>query len=689
MYRTLTRKQIRAIEKKNKKSAVTLRKGTSILGTAMLVSSLSTPFLGHVAAAEERLPDDQVNGKQQTEGEHLQGEYHLQSETTESTESIESEKQETTQESSGSSEQSTVIEESTEESTEASSTPTDTPETEKEEIIYGSDNGKEFVDNPQAYMSIDGESRIMARSYSSPNQQDFINQISSYAKEIAPANDLYVSVMIAQAILESGWGSSSLSKAPNYNLFGIKGSYNGNSVTMQTKEYLNGKWVTIYDQFRKYPSFRESLADNARVLKTTSFSPGVYFYSGVWKSNTKSYRDATSWLAGRYATDPTYNAKLNNIIETYNLTQHDTPNNNGGNNGSNQPGGNSGNNQPGSNTGGGEQTPPPVTPPTTNPPVNGETYTVVSGDTLYAIGQRYGVSVTQLKSWNQLTSDTIYSGQKLIVKATGNSSGGGSTGETPSKPNNGGNNQNQGNNTLYTVVSGDSLYAIGQRYGVSVAQLKSWNQLSSDTIYPGQKLIVKSAGNTGNGGSNNQSTAKPSTPNGSNQQQTTYTVASGDSLYAIGMRYGVSVAQLKSWNKLSSDIIFPGQKLIVQSGSSTAPTGPTSSGKPNAAAQYTVKSGDTLYAISLKHNVSVSQLMQWNNLSSPLIFVGQKLVVSSGSSQTPVVPSASSNQKMHIVKSGDTLWGIAQQYHTTVSQLKQKNNLQTDIIYIGQRIAVG
>lgn len=156
-------------------------------------------------------------------------------------------------------------------------------------------------------------------------QQAFINQIAPSAKTLASANNLYASVMIAQAIVESGWGSSTLSKAPNYNLFGIKGTYNGQSVTMKTQEWSEKEgryWIDA--KFRKYPSYKESLGDNVTILKTTSFSSGNYYYSGAWKSNTKSYKDATAWLTGRYATAPNYGSTLNSIIQSYNLTQYDT-----------------------------------------------------------------------------------------------------------------------------------------------------------------------------------------------------------------------------------------------------------------------------------------------------------------------------------------------------------------------------
>lgn len=155
--------------------------------------------------------------------------------------------------------------------------------------------------------------------------QAFIDQIGWSASEVAASNDLYASVMIAQALLESAYGTSGLASAPNYNLFGVKGSYNGQVVYMATKEYVNGQWVTMNEPFRKYSSYWESFQDHANVLRSTSFSTGDYHYAGVWKSNTTSFYDATAYLTGRYATDPNYGAKLNSLINTYNLTRFDTP----------------------------------------------------------------------------------------------------------------------------------------------------------------------------------------------------------------------------------------------------------------------------------------------------------------------------------------------------------------------------
>lgn len=153
----------------------------------------------------------------------------------------------------------------------------------------------------------------------------FINGISSYAVSLGQKYNVYPSVMIAQAILESAWGGSSLSSAPNYNLFGIKGSYNGDSVAMKTSEYSKSKgWYSVIANFRKYPSYRESLEDNAKLLRN-GLTWNAANYSGTWRENASNYKEATAGLVkGGYATDPVYAKSLNNIITSYNLTQYDS-----------------------------------------------------------------------------------------------------------------------------------------------------------------------------------------------------------------------------------------------------------------------------------------------------------------------------------------------------------------------------
>jgi len=252
---------------------------------------------------------------------------------------------------------------------------------------------------PTAISFVPQQVQAAENQYATQDISGFIEQIGWSAQDVAANNDLYASVMIAQAILESGYGSSALSNAPYYNLFGVKGSYNGQSVYMPTQEYLNGQWVEMNEPFRQYNSYWESFQDHANVLRSTSFATGTAHYSGVWKSQTTSFYDATNYLTGRYATDPGYAQKLNWLIETYQLTRFDT--------GTTQ-------STAWSNT---TST---TTSETTTTSYSGSTssaqsYQVASGDTLWDIANRFGTTVDALMASNGLSSETIVIGQELIV----------------------------------------------------------------------------------------------------------------------------------------------------------------------------------------------------------------------------------------------------------------------------------
>ncbi|WP_458102755.1 autolysin [Enterococcus faecalis] len=715
-----------------KKTPVQWKKSTTLFSSALIVSSVGTPvaLLPVTAEATEEQPTNAEVAQAPTTETGL-----VETPTTETTPGTTEQPttdSSTTTESTTESSKETPTTPSTEQPTVDSTAPVESGTTDSSvaEIapVAPSTNESEAAPavTPDDEVKVPEARVASAQTFSalSPTQSpsEFIAELARCAQPIAQANDLYASVMMAQAIVESGWGASTLSKAPNYNLFGIKGSYNGQSVYMDTWEYLNGKWLVKKEPFRKYPSYMESFQDNAHVLKTTSFQAGVYYYAGAWKSNTSSYRDATAWLTGRYATDPSYNAKLNNVITAYNLTQYDTPSS-GGNTGGGtvNPGTGGSNNQSGTNT----------------------YYTVKSGDTLNKIAAQYGVSVANLRSWNGISGDLIFVGQKLIVKkgASGNTGGSnnnqsgtntyytvksgdtlnkiaaqygvsvanlrswngisgdlifvgqklivkkGASGNTGGSNNGGSNNNQSGTNTYYTIKSGDTLNKIAAQYGVSVANLRSWNGISGDLIFAGQKIIVKkgTSGNTGgsgNGGSNNNQS-------GTN---TYYTIKSGDTLNKISAQFGVSVANLQAWNNISGSLIFAGQKIIVKKG---ANSGSTNTNKPTnngggATTSYTIKSGDTLNKISAQFGVSVANLRSWNGIKGDLIFAGQTIIVKKGASAGGNASSTNSaSGKRHTVKSGDSLWGLSMQYGISIQKIKQLNGLSGDTIYIGQTLKVG
>lgn len=162
-----------------------------------------------------------------------------------------------------------------------------------------------------------------SNNYVSPAQQQaFLAQAVPMAQQAAAKYNVYASVMLAQAIIESAWGTSDLATMGN-NLFGMKGDYNGSSIDLPTSEWsADTGYYYIDSYFRKYPSLYESFADNGDKIRN-GVSWDAKFYSGAWKENTSSYKDATAWLQGRYATEPTYASILNNMIQIYNLTQYD------------------------------------------------------------------------------------------------------------------------------------------------------------------------------------------------------------------------------------------------------------------------------------------------------------------------------------------------------------------------------
>ena len=524
-----------------------------------------------------------------------------------------------------------------------------------------------------------------SRSYPA-NVQNFLNTIAPTAQKVAQQQGVYASLMIAQAALESAWGSSTL--ATNAcNLFGVKWTGTGSYVTMQTQEYYNGAYHTVYAKFQRYSSYEDSLSGYANLI-VTRCPKSTISYAGSVEQAAQNLRYG---VYGTYATDPNYATKLISVINTYNLRQYDS--NQGSVSGSDTNTGNTGSSD-------------------TNTGVSGQTYTVKSGDTLWGISQQTGISVANLRAWNNLTSNTIYVGQVLKLSASNANSNSGSNSGSQTTPSTGDNNNSSTSQATqtYTVKSGDSLWAIANKYNMSVASLKSLNNLSSDIIYVGQVLkVTASQSNTGSSSNNNSSNSSNNSSN-TTQSSQTYTVKSGDSLWAIATKYNMSVDALKALNNLSSNLIMPGQVLKVtasqsntgssnNNNSSNNNSSNNSSNTTQSSQTYTVKSGDSLWAIATKYNMSVASLKSLNNLSSDIIYVGQVLKVTASQSNTGSSSNNNSSNnnssnnttqssQTYTVKSGDSLWAIANKYNMTVAQLKELNQLSSNTIYIGQTLKI-
>ncbi len=270
--------------------------------------------------------------------------------------------------------------------------------------------------------------------------------------------------------------------------------------------------------------------------------------------------------------------------------------------------------------------------PYTGGPVGEGDYAVQKGDTLWSIAKKFNVSVDELKRANNLTTNAINVGQILRIPGY----------VPPSLA-----------TTTYIVQKGDSLWSIATAYRTTVSELMKLNNLTSTNLSLGQTLQIPQVV---------EPTPEPL------PSDNTYTVQPGDSLWSIANKFGVTVSELRSLNNLSSDLLSVGQVLLIPV-TPSLPTGTT----------YTVKKGDNLYSIAESFGVTVNQVKQANNLTSNLLSVGQVLTIPG---------AATTASRTYTVKSGDSLWTIANKYNVSVNDIKRTNNLTSDLLSIGQVLVI-
>lgn len=232
-------------------------------------------------------------------------------------------------------------------------------------------------------------------------------------------------------------------------------------------------------------------------------------------------------------------------------------------------------------------------------------HTVRRGETLGLIAERYGVTVSRLKDWNDLRSNKIFVGQRLKVVSMVDK------GEIEVE----GDADVQENATTHKVRRGESLFSIAEDYGVTIDNLKEWNNLSGSSIDAGQTLIVNASAAKASKKSSGSSEKKAAT--------TKHKVRRGETLGAIASRYGVTVDNLKDWNNLSSSRIDVGQTLIVKGNKSTSSLRSSKSSYTT----HTVRNGETLGGIAERYGTTASAIRKANGIKGSMIRKGQKLKI--------------------------------------------------------------
>ena len=257
------------------------------------------------------------------------------------------------------------------------------------------------------------------------------------------------------------------------------------------------------------------------------------------------------------------------------------------------------------------------------------TYVVQKGDTLYSIANKLGTTVSELKKENNLTSNTLQIGEVLRI---------------PTKE------IYEGEENVYIVQKGDTLYSVAMANNTTVDELKKANNLTSNILSTGQLLKIPSA-------------LLP---------ESTYIVKKGDSLYSIANKYNTTVDELKRINNLTSNILSIGQILKLPSDKASDVENEENT------ISYTVQKGDSLYSIARKYDTTIDRIKDLNNLTTNLLSIGQVLLI----------PTDTNLETTYTVQKGDSLYSIAKKYNTTVDRLKQLNNLSSNLLSIGQILIV-
>ncbi|MEJ6122076.1 LysM peptidoglycan-binding domain-containing protein [Vibrio sp. 2-Bac 85] len=308
-----------------------------------------------------------------------------------------------------------------------------------------------------------------------------------------------------------------------------------------------------------------------------------------------------------------------------------------------------------------------------------QTHVVKRGESLSVIAAKYQQSTKTLAEYNQLRSTTLAIGQKINIPGDVQLSVASTTAVNAPKPMTQRVLQKE---QLHQVKRGESLSVIASQYDKSIAQLMSYNKLQRSSLQVGQKIKIPGVY------IEVAATATPSVQAPIVNTPEIHKVQRGESLSVIASQYNKSIAEIKDYNDLKTTTLFVGQqlKLSKQQKPVLAVAERKQSQQKNKvvkAQTHKVQRGESLSAIAQKYASTTAQLIQYNNLKSTSLLIGQKIKIPGNQQQITQRPDL-----IYRVKSGDSLSVIASQYDMSTKALKDYNQLRSSSLRVGQKIKV-